>query len=253
MRILVLGGTSQGRRVADALVEAGHQVVSSLAGRTKNAMLPAGEIRIGGFGGAEGLYEYLIAHRIDLIVNATHPFAAQMAINALAASRKAGIGCLRLTRTSWATRADANAWIWVDSHDQASEQATAIPGRIFLTVGRQHSLDYAPLLGDRDVICRVALKPAGTIPPRWIVVEARGPFHADDEEAIIGSGVRVLITKDSGGTDTCAKLDVAARHAATVIMIRRPPIPGNQQVFTKIDTLMEWISARQTQASNRPS
>ncbi|WP_297741344.1 cobalt-precorrin-6A reductase [uncultured Tessaracoccus sp.] len=239
MRILVLGGTAEGRAIAAAAVDAGLDVVSSLAGRTKQPVVPAGAVRVGGFGGAEGLAQYLRDKDIRAVVNATHPFAAQMARNAVAASEATGVPLIRLLRPSWAER-DAD-WDWVSSHAEAAVVAAANGGAVFLTVGRQHSLEYADALAEHDVVCRVAF--AGNLPwpPQWHVLETRGPFTLEEERALLREHrIGVLVTKDAGGDHTAAKLDAARELGVQVVMLRRPDVEGD--VVSSVDEAAGWLS-----------
>lgn len=240
MRILVLGGTAEGRAIAAAAVDAGFDVVSSLAGRTKQPVVPAGSVRVGGFGGAEGLAQFLRDEGIRAVINATHPFAAQMARNAVAASKATGVPLVRLLRPSWAARDDN--WIWVSSHAEAALAAAANGGAVFLTVGRQHSLEYAEALAERDVVCRVAFAGDLPWPPKWHVLEARGPFTLDDERILLREHrIGVLVTKDAGGDHTAAKLDAARELGVQVVMLRRPEVEGD--VVGSVDEAVGWLSA----------
>lgn len=240
MRILVLGGTAEGRAIAAAAVDAGFDVVSSLAGRTKQPVVPAGSVRVGGFGGAEGLAQFLRDEDIRAVINATHPFAAQMARNAVAASQATGVPLVRLLRPSWVARDDN--WIWVSSHAEAAVAAGANGGAVFLTVGRQHSLEYAEALAERDVVCRVAFAGELPWPPKWHVLEARGPFTLDDERSLMQEHrIGVLVTKDAGGDHTAAKLDAARELGVQVVMLRRPEVEGD--VVGSVDEAVGWLSA----------
>lgn len=240
MRILVLGGTAEGRAIAAAAVDAGFDVVSSLAGRTKQPVVPAGSVRVGGFGGAEGLAQFLRDEDIRAVINATHPFAAQMARNAVAASKATGVPLVRLLRPSWAARDDN--WIWVSSHAEAAVAAAANGGAVFLTVGRQHSLEYAEALTERDVVCRVAFAGELPWPTHWRVLEERGPFTLDGERALMRAHrVAVLVTKDAGGDHTAAKLDAARELGVEVVMLRRPEVEGD--VVGSVDEAVGWLSA----------
>lgn len=240
MRILVLGGTAEGRAIAAAAVDAGFDVVSSLAGRTKQPVVPAGSVRVGGFGGAEGLAQFLRDEEISAVINAIHPFAARMACNALEASERTGVPLLRLLRPSWAARDDN--WVWVSSHAEAAVAAAADGGAVFLTVGRQHALDYAQALEGHEVVCRVA--DAGSLPwpTHWRVLQERGPFTLEGERALMRAHrVAVLVTKDAGGDHTAAKLDAARELGVQVVMLRRPE--GEGDVVSSVDEALAWLSS----------
>lgn len=240
MRILVLGGTAEGRAIANAAVDAEFEVVSSLAGRTKQPIMPEGSVRVGGFGGVGGLAQFLRDEGIAAVINATHPFAARMAGNALEASLLTGVPLLRFVRPSWANRDDATSWVWVDDHSQSAAAAASARGTVFLTIGRQHSLEYAQELQGRQVLCRVALAGDVPWPPSWDVLEARGPFSFDDERALMQHHrVGVLVTKDAGGAHTAAKLDAARELGVQVVMLRRPEAGG--RVAESLDEALDWL------------
>ncbi|MCA1190183.1 MULTISPECIES: cobalt-precorrin-6A reductase [unclassified Saccharopolyspora] len=221
-RVLVLGGTAEARELAARLGgEPAVHVISSLAGRVRDPRLPEGEVRIGGFGGAEGLAAWLRAERIDEVVDATHPFAAAMTSNAVLACALAGLPLLVLRRPGWEPEPH---WHLVDSLDEA---AAALPGlgeRIFLSTGRQGVHRFAHL--DLRFLVRAVDPPEPPLPPRTELLLARGPFAFDDEVALLREHrIDVLVTKDSGGPMTRPKLDAARLLGVAVVLVRRPPEP----------------------------
>ena len=217
--ILVLGGTSEARELAELLDAAGARFVSSLAGRVAKPRLPVGAVQIGGFGGVEGLRAYLAEHRVDAVVDATHPFAEGMTRNAIAACGADGIALLRLERPGWSDDAD---WHWVDDHDQAAAAAAELGEHPFLTVGRQALDRFVGPLGERRTVARVVDAPAIEVPATWTVLLSRGPYPIESERRIFAENdIDVLVTKDSGGSYTRAKLDVAAERGSAVVMVRR--------------------------------
>lgn len=240
MRLLVLAGTGDGRAVAQTLRDAGHDVTESVAGRTAGARARDG-VRVGGFGGAEGLAAWLTEHRIDAVVNATHPFAARMARHAADACAGARVPLGRWLRPSWAGRPDAEGWLWVPGHAEAARAASG-RGRVLLTVGRQELDAYQAL---PDVVARVTEPvPGWTSPAGWELVVARGPFGVTEEETLMASrDVRVLVSKDAGGAATTAKLDAAAALGVGVIMVRRPESPPGVPVFSTLEELGAWLAA----------
>lgn len=182
--ILILGGTSEARRLAEALDRAGARFVLSLAGRTTTPLV-VGEARMAGFGGVDGLHAYLRANDVAVVVDATHPFAAGMSRNAAEACALAGVRLVRLDRPGWAGHPLAASWAWVADHDEAARAAVAHgASRILLTVGRQHTLDYSPALDDRYVLARVTEAPDRELPARWELLQARGPFELADEREL---------------------------------------------------------------------
>ncbi|MDO5066811.1 MAG: cobalt-precorrin-6A reductase [Propionibacteriaceae bacterium] len=222
MKVLILGGTREGRELATLLHRAGHDVTTSLAGRVTRPAEIAGAVRIGGFGGIPGLTAHLAAEGVDLVVDATHPFAERISANAVAASRSSGVALLRIERPSWRDHRLAARWLWVTNHDEAA-RAAAGHDRVLLTVGRQ-SLDHYRALP--HVLARMVELPPEPLPASWEVRLDRGPFDIDSERALLReAGITALVTKDSGGRLTEAKLWAAAELDVTVIVVRRAPTP----------------------------
>ncbi|RMB61629.1 cobalt-precorrin-6A reductase [Tessaracoccus antarcticus] len=240
--ILVLGGTAEGRAVAQVLVDRGVPAVLSLAGRTSTP-LTAGPVRSGGFGGVDGLAAYLLDGRVSAVVDATHPFAESMSRNAEQACSRLGVPLVRLARPGWFDHPLADTWHWVGDHSEAARAAHGLGGAVLLTVGRQHTLDYVTQLGECTVVARVAEPPPGLLPPRWLLLCARGPFTlAGERELLRRHAVTVLVTKDSGGEHTEAKLHAAAEQGVAVVVIRRPPpLEGVTRVST-VDEAVDWLS-----------
>jgi precorrin-6A/cobalt-precorrin-6A reductase len=240
-RVLILGGTGEARRLATALVESGADVVSSLAGRVADPLLPPGEVRIGGFGGAAGLTAWLQAHPVRAMVDATHPFAATMTASAAAASDVTGIPLLRLQRPGWTAQPD-DGWRWVDTMEEAAA-AVAGFGSVFLTTGRK-SLGAFAGLSSRCLV-RSVDPPEPPLPSRTTVVLARGPFTVDEELALLREhAVDVVVTKDSGGAMTAAKLTAARELGVPVVLVRRPPLPAGVPVVATVDEALAWVRTR---------
>ncbi len=234
LRILILGGTGEARALATALIAAGHAVTSSLAGRTKSPILPPGDTRIGGFGGATGLAAYLTDHGFDLLIDATHPFAADISTNATTAAASTHVPFLRYERVPWPKPESA---VWVELPDMALA-ANALPrgARVFLTVGRQ---ELAPFLTRPDCrfLARMIEIPPG-LPSAWEVLSDRGPFTLDNEMALLRThAITHLVSKNSGGAQVAAKLEAAANLKIPVLMIARPPLPPARTVASVPETL----------------
>jgi precorrin-6A/cobalt-precorrin-6A reductase len=240
-RVLVLGGTGEARRLATALVDAGADVVSSLAGRVADPVLPPGEVRVGGFGGVAGLAAWLQAHPVAALVDATHPFAATMTASAAEAAGRVGVPLLRLQRPGW-TPQPGDDWRWVDSLAGAAE-AVAGFGSVFVTTGRQGLAAFAGLPG--RLLVRSVDPPSPPLPERTTVVLARGPFTVVEETALMRQhGVEAVVTKDSGGSMTAAKLTAARELGIPVVLVRRPPVPPDVPIVATVDEALLWLRDR---------
>ncbi|AJQ90469.1 cobalt-precorrin-6A reductase [Propionibacterium freudenreichii] len=241
--VLVLGGTRLARQLARTLTDAGISALTSLAGRTRAPRQLPGPTRHGGFGGVEGLARWLHDNRPRVVVNATHAFAATISAHAARACRRADLPLARLVPTSWAAQPDAATWIWVADNASAVRVVRALPDPVLLTVGRQATAEYLAL-GDRDITHRVIDAPDEGLPPRWRLLNARGPFSEAAEEALMddpGHRIATLVTKDSGGDQPAAKLVVAARTGARVVMIARPPVPDYGIVLHDVADTLDWV------------
>ena len=241
MRVLVLGGTGEARALAARLVDSGDRVVSSLAGRVSDPALPVGEVRTGGFGGVPGLVEHLLEHGYGVVVDATHPFATGITGNAVAACAQAGIPLVRLQRPGWSNHPLASAFVWVDDVPAARVAAERLGVRPFVTTGRQQ-LDEFAAWDDRYVLARVVDPPGWEVPSSWEVLRARGPHpYAVERELLESRAIDVLVTKDSGGPLTEAKLAAAGDLGVPVVVVRRPPLPQGVRVVETVDDALHAV------------
>ncbi len=225
LHILVLGGTTEARELAASLAaRPGVRVTTSLAGRVSQPGAVHGEVRIGGFGGAEGLAAWLRAHEADAVVDATHPFATAITANAARAAAATGIPAVVLRRPGWRPGPE-DRWHPADSLAEAAALLPPLGRRVFLTTGRLGLAAFAGLTEPHFVI-RSVEAPQPPLPPHTDVLLARGPFTVDAERALLREHrIDVLVTKDSGGEATAAKLVAARELGLPVVVVRRPPLP----------------------------
>ncbi len=242
MRILLLGGTSEARALA-ARLHPGVDVVSSLAGRVPDPALPVGRVRIGGFGGADGLREWLRDAGVDAVVDATHPFAATITSNAAIVCRELGVPHVVLVRPAWPP-GDA---IVVASDTQAAKVVSDRQfSRIFLTTGRTGVAAFKG--ADAWFLIRAVTAPdAQDLPRHHDVLLSRGPYRYDDERTLLREHrIDALVTKNSGGSMTRPKLDAAADLGVAVVMVDRPPLPSGVHSVATIDAAVAWVNSTGT-------
>ena len=237
--VLILGGTAEARALAAALVDAGAHVVSSLAGRVRDPALPPGEVRIGGFGGIDGLVAWITEHDAAAVVDATHPFASTMTAHAVSASASVGVPLVVLRRPGWPPDPE---WMWADSLPAAAALLPSLGKRVFLTTGRTSLAAFADL--DLEFLVRCVDPPSGPMPRRVHVLLSRGPFTVDRERSLMREhGVDVLVTKDSGGPLTSAKLAAAREEGVTVLVVRRPPLPAGVEAVDTVEAALARLRA----------
>ncbi len=239
--LLILGGTREAADLARRLSgEPGLRIVTSLAGRTRTPAAIAGDVRSGGFGGADGLAGYLRTEAIDLVVDATHPFATEITANAAEACGRLAVPRLRLLRPPWSPM-PKDRWIEVGSLAEAADRMAAIGERIFLSVGRQNLTAFAEVTGCWFLV-RMVDAPEAPLPlAHYAVVTGRGPFRLPDEAALLRrNGIDALVSRNSGGSATYAKIAAARSLQLPVLMVRRPPEPPGERVATAA-TALAWI------------
>lgn len=251
MKALLLGGTPQARELAETFVsERGFDIVSSLAGRIREPRVPEGEFRIGGFGGVEGLERWLAANHIDVIVDASHPFAARITANAVAAAQKRAVPILVVRRAPW-TAVTSDRWIHVESLQAAAAAVPELGGRVFLTIGRQGVSEFAHLESTWFLI-RSIDPPTAAMPANHELLLERGPFSIEHETDLIGRHrIDLLVTKNSGGEQTVAKLTAARTAGLPVVMIDRPPLPAGVEAVDTVARAADWL--RHVQREKAPT
>lgn len=237
--VLILGGTGEARSLARRLIEVGVPTVSSLAGRVRDPALPAGTVRIGGFGGPAGLANYLRENRIRAVVDATHPFATGISASAASACTTTGTPLLRLARPGWSGHPLAGSWHWVDGPAQAVRAAAG--RRVLLTTGRR-TLNEFTALDAPFVLVRLVDPATGPLPPRWQVLTSRGPYTVPGERALLHEHrITALVTKDSGGAMTEPKLLAAAEAGVPVIVLRQPPPTPGVRSVPAVASAVSWV------------
>ncbi|MGH7031435.1 MAG: cobalt-precorrin-6A reductase [Stellaceae bacterium] len=243
--VLILGGTSEGFGLARALThEPELRVISSLAGRTANPRLPRGELRIGGFGGADGLAAYLSSNRIGLVIDATHPFAATMGANAERGCRQAGVPLLRLERPAWGPIA-GDDWTEIDDWDEAAAVVGRISRRVLLAVGRRELSPFAAL--DHVWFLVRSVDPPSPMPAfrQAELLLARGPFALDGERGLLaGHRIDTIVCRNSGGSAADAKLVAARELGLRVVIRRRPPRPAGVPLAASVSEASLWVRSR---------
>ncbi|HJD85076.1 MAG TPA: cobalt-precorrin-6A reductase [Kitasatospora aureofaciens] len=239
--VLVLGGTTEGRALAAALDgRPSLRVTSSLAGRVARPRLPAGQVRVGGFGGPDGLAAWLRAEGVAAVVDATHPFAAGMSRNAALEAAATGVPLLVLRRPGFAP-VPGDRWHPVPSLPAAAELLPGLGRRVFLSSGRQGIGAFAHLDG-LHFLARSVDPPEPPLPPSLEVLLDRGPFSLDGERALLRDHrIDVVVTKDSGGTATAPKLTAARELALPVVVVERPPVPEGVPVAADVAGAVRWL------------
>ena len=240
-RVLILGGTGDAVALAGSVAEIpGVEVITSLAGRTRFPTVSTPNTRIGGFGGVTGLADYLQKQQINLLIDATHPFASQISWNAAAAAKEIGIPHLMVSRLAWQPSAD-DRWMMVESNQAAAMLLPEIARRVFLTIGRQELSTFAHLQ-DLWFLMRMIdpPQPGAQVPPGKLLLK-RGPFSLEQERSLLLQyEIEAIVSKNSGGDATYAKIIAARELQLPVVMVQRPPTPPGEQVATVTEAL-QWI------------
>ncbi|QLE49829.1 cobalt-precorrin-6A reductase [Nostoc sp. C057] len=241
MRVLILGGTGDAAELAARVATIqGVDAITSLAGRTREPSVPLGDLRVGGFGGVAGLASYLRAMQIDLLIDATHPFASQISFNAANAANEVGVPRLMLIRPPW-EKGSGDRWMEVDSVEAAAASLANQAHRVFLTVGRQELAAFAHL-EEIWFLMRMIDPPVddALVPPGMVLCD-RGPFTLNNERQIlIDHKIDTIVSKNSGGDATKPKIIAARELGVKVVMVNRPAIPPGEQV-SNVEGALVWL------------
>ena len=244
--LLILGGTRNASDLALHVAKSGVDAVLSYAGAVSNPREQPIPTRIGGFGGADGLAAHLLDFEVSHIVDATHPFAAQMSRNAVAAATRAAVPLIALTRPPWEPQPGDE---WLRTPDMATAvQALAIPPkRVFLAIGRTDVARFTEQ-PQHHYLLRLVDAPSAAPPlPNHEIVLDRGPFDIASDRALLEShGIELVVSKNSGGDGARAKLDAARELGLPVLMIDRPELPPRREVET-VEQVMSWITHGDTE------
>lgn len=239
-RVLILGGTDQGWQLAaQAATIPELEVFFSLAGRTRQPMIPIIQTRIGGFGGMTGLRDYLQQEKIDFLINATHPFATQISQNAAIAAESLIMPYLRLLRPAW-QKSEQDNWIEVESYEAAVSILSPLAQRVFLSIGRQELAVFSTL-PDHWFLMRMVEPPSPTFCPQGKVILERGPFNLVQERSLLQTyKIEAIVSKNSGGNATYPKILAARELEIPVVMVQRPELERGETV-AEIEEAMTWL------------
>jgi precorrin-6A/cobalt-precorrin-6A reductase len=231
--ILILGGTTEARRLAERLAGRSDLAVTlSLAGRTASpAPLPV-PVRIGGFGGVEGLASHLAAERVSVLIDATHPYAAVISAHAAQAARLAGVPLIAFRRPAW-TPVEGDRWTCVADAAEAAHALGPAPRRVFLALGRKEIAPFEAAPQHHYLVRSVDKVEPPLAAPHASYILARGPFsESDDRALLVAHGIDVIVSKNSGGSATYGKIAAARTLSLPVILLRRPTLPDVQTADT---------------------
>lgn len=238
--LLILGGTTEASRLAEALAAIGAPATLSYAGRVARPKDQPVPIRIGGFGGASGLAAYIRENGVTHLIDATHPFAAEMSGNAVTGAAKAGVPVVALTRPPWRPIAGDN-WERVADIDGAVAALAGEPQRVMLAIGRLHIEEFAAQPQHHYLLRLVDRPPAEPPLPDHEIIVSRGPFTAmGDTQLLAAHKIEVVVAKNSGGAGAAAKLAAARAMKAKVIMIDRPAVPPREEVES-VEAVFDWL------------
>jgi precorrin-6A/cobalt-precorrin-6A reductase len=240
-RVLILGGTGDAAILATRIAQIpDFEVITSLAGRTQNPTFLSSPTRVGGFGGVAGLVNYLRDGKIDLLIDATHPFATQISWHATIAAAEVGIPHLMLLRPAW-EKNRGDRWLEVANMEEAATTLSGLAQRVFLAIGKQDLATFAHLRDIWFLMRAINPPPPHASLPQGKLLLSRGPFALADERSLLMQyKIGAIVTKNSGGDATYAKITAARELEIPVVMIQRPPMPSCEQVTT-IEEVLTWL------------
>ena len=240
--VLILGGTAEAIDLANRAAEK-WDVTYSLAGRTKDPALPAGvSIRTGGFGGIDALAGWMTENATDAVIDATHPFAAQIARHAATACTTEGVPRLKLLRTAWQMKL-GDTWLIAADVTAAASLLPSAGRRAFLSVGRQEIAAFAAAKDTALIVRSIDPPDAADILPGATFITGRGPFSVSDEITLLRDHeIDVLVSKNAGGEATYAKIAAARELGIKIVMVERPPVPPGE-ITDSVDTAFAWLNA----------
>ena len=241
LRVLILGGIGDAVELAVKIANIpGIEVITSLAGRTREPANLPGNVRSGGFGGVWGLTNYLREMQIDLLIDATHPFANQISENAAAATQEVGIPRLMVIRPPWEKLEDDD-WLEVEDNLAAATTLANRAKRVFLTIGRQEIGTFAHLQEIWFLMRMIDPPNTDVIIPPGLILCDRGPFNLENEqEILLKYNIDTIVSKNSGGNATYPKIIAARKLGIKVVMVNRPPVPPGKQV-ADVDSACKWL------------
>lgn len=241
-KILILGGTAEGRALSHRL-DGDYTIIYSLAGYTRHPLPASGRIVSGGFGGSEGLTAFLKQEGIAALIDATHPFAARISAAAAKAAGQAGIPCLHLIRPPWQVSPDHCATNFTEA---AALLARLHPDRPFLALGQAHLAPFAAVLQDRFCLLRFADPPSGPVALNRCTIEiARAPFTLEQEKRLLAAyGIDLLVARNAGGAAGMAKIAAAKELGIKLLLIDRPAVPEGADMVASVEAAEDWLRHR---------
>ncbi|MGB3419686.1 MAG: cobalt-precorrin-6A reductase [Dolichospermum sp.] len=244
LRVLILGGIGDATELAAKVSNISCiEAIASLAGSTRKPVIPLGNVRIGGFGGASGLASYLREMHIDILIDATHPFADQISQNAAAAAQEVGIPRLMVIRPPW-EKLEGDNWLEVENNLDAAAALSNQAKRVFLTIGRQEIATFSNLREIWFLMRMIDPPNPDVIVPPGLIIRDRGPFNLEKEqEILLKYNIDCIVSKNSGGSATYPKIIAARKLGIKVLMVNRPPVPPGEQV-PDVESAVQWLLSK---------